>query len=48
MILRIIGSLAISAKFRKKTVKIGKILKILESQKCLGVIQISLTINLHI
>ena len=48
MIFRIMGSFAISVKFRKKTLKKGEIFKIVENQKCLSVIQIYLTINLHI
>ena len=48
MIFRIMGSFAISAKFSKKTLKKGEILKIVENQKCLSVMQIYLTINLHI
>ena len=37
---RVIGSLAISAKFREKNDKKGETLKIAENQKCLSVIQI--------
>ena len=48
MIFQITGSLAISAKFRKKTIKRGERLKTVEYQKCLSVIEIYLNINLHI
>ena len=47
MIFGIIGSLAISAKFRKQDTK-GVNIQIVENCKCLSVIQIYLTIYLHI
>ena len=37
---RVIGSLAISAKFREKNDKKRETLKIAENQKCLSVIQV--------